>query len=150
MILILFLLVLAGAAPVAAQSSICSAPADTDAVLTICIHERGMVPRPQPRLFIRVFADGRAEYEQNVQGTSPRLATKQFGITSEQLNEILCLGREPDFQAAVDHYPAVHKGIDSSRETTITFRDSGAVKTIVITGLTSMTTPNIIPRHSTP
>jgi hypothetical protein len=123
--------------------SVCSQPDKSSelAILTICTHERGMTALPQPRLYLRVFADGRGEFETNGKRLDT-LVLKEVRLTEGELNEIVCLGRESDFQEANASYPAIHSGIDSSRKTTVTFRDGGPgydpkdgtkkVKTIVV------------------
>src|SRR5687768_8365680 len=90
------LIVLAAAAGAQVPSnSVCARPDSLagEAILTICTHERGMAPRPQPRLFLRVFADGRAEYERSprASGEPQRLVREGFRVNSAQLNEIQCL-----------------------------------------------------------
>src|SRR5688572_23490332 len=115
-----------------ASTSVCSRPDHMagEELLTVCTHERGMAPRPQPRLYLRVFADGRGEYERNA--PAGNLEKKEFRLTPGELNEIICLGREPDLQEADAKYKAIYRGIDSSRETTVIFRDEGTVKKIVL------------------
>lgn len=120
----------------AASNSVCARPDGLagDAVLTICTHERGMAPRPQPRLFLRVFPDGRADYERSPRASEDfrELVREEIRVTPAELNEIKCLGREPDLQTADSQYKAVHRGIDSSRQTTVTFRDAGREKRVVL------------------
>jgi len=121
------------------STSVCARPdkqAD-EAILTICTNERGMAPLPQPRLYLRVFADGTAEYERNprvAEGDSLgyQLERKAVRLTEGELNEIICLGREPDLQDAEAKYEAIYRGIDSSRETTVIFRDEGKKEKIVL------------------
>src|SRR5258707_8026117 len=105
--------------------------ADNNVLLTICNHERGMAPLPQPQLYLKLYRDGRGEYE-TASGTSSLLDLKEFQISSEELREIMSLGNAADFQKADASYPVFHQSDDSSLETTITFSAKGAAKRIVL------------------
>jgi hypothetical protein len=127
------------------SSSVCARPDKTarEAILTICTHARGMTSLPQPRLYLRVFADGRAEYEHNprVPEGDPRgyeqLVIKELRITQAELHEILCLAGEPDFQAADSVYKRIYIGNNTSMTTTVIFRDVGRAKKIVLNNYTA-------------
>ncbi|MEO6391103.1 MAG: hypothetical protein ABIP75_04570 [Pyrinomonadaceae bacterium] len=132
-----------GLAQAVNSNSVCvpgeGAQAAKGAVLTICTHEFGMTSFPQPQLYLRIFADGRAEYEtvppfQEGAGFANQLLTKkELRLSPEQVQEIIRLGSAKDFQQAPAAYPAFHIGTDSGVSTTISFRDQSATKTIVVT-----------------
>src|SRR5262249_49507173 len=69
----------------AVSQSVCNQPPD-DAILTICERESGMAPLPQPQLLLRVYADGRAEYE--TLGGQNGLTLKKTKITEKELNNV--------------------------------------------------------------
>lgn len=111
---------------------------DDDVLLTICNHGHGMVPQPQPRLYLRIFTDGRGELESN---EAPRpddpyatevLVVKTFHVDADEISEIRRLGGMPDFQCAKDVYPAYVIGTDSSAATTILFNYPGKSKKIIV------------------
>jgi hypothetical protein len=94
-----------------------------DVILTICHHARGMVARPQPRLYLRVYTDGHAEYEINKPGhAGSTLVKREFCINGTEVQEIVRLGMEPDLRSAKSSYEVIHKGIDSYLETTVIFK----------------------------
>jgi hypothetical protein len=106
------------------------------ALLTICTEEHGMVVTPQPRLYLRLYSDGRGEYE-----TDPpyrryeyptRLITKKFRVTPDEVEAIRGFGESTGFQNAPDEFPAYRLGADSSLRTTVTFTTGQAVKRIVL------------------
>ena len=107
-------------------------------VLSVCNHEHGMVGWPQPRLYLRIYEDGRGEIET---GAPPPpgdayqrqiLILKTFNVDADEIAEIRSLGRMADFQNAKDIYPAYVIGTDSSVATTVAFSDSGKVKKIIV------------------
>ena len=107
-------------------------------VLSVCNHEHGMVGWPQPRLYLRIYEDGRGEIEM---GAPPPpgdayqrqiLILKTFNVDADEIAEIRRLGRMADFQNAKDIYPAYVVGTDSSVATTVAFSDSGKVKKIIV------------------
>jgi hypothetical protein len=108
-------------------SSICSKPVDPEALLTICNDEHGMASLMQPQLYMRVYADGRAEYEKEVKskGTESGWALKinKLKLRPEDINEIRRLAGSADFKAAKPDYRAYELRNDSSLHTTITYRD---------------------------
>ena len=64
-----------------AQKSVCLNETPRGVLLNICRHERGMAPMPQPKLYLRIYKDGRAEYEYTKPGacslrTSSGLVTR--------------------------------------------------------------------------
>jgi len=109
--------------------SVCSQPPD-DAILTICERESGMVPMPQPQLQLRVYSDGRSEYE--TRGGLNGLTLNKTKITDTQLNDLLDLGRSPDFQRATEVYPVFQHKDDSSSLITVTFRNGENQKRITL------------------
>jgi hypothetical protein len=110
---------------IAIAQRVCKQPPD-DAILTICERESGMAPLPQPQLVLRVYRDGRAEYE--TLGGGDGLNLKKIKITDKELNDMLALGRAADFQNAKDAYPAFEHRDDSSSLITVTFKDEGKQK----------------------
>lgn len=106
------------------------------ALLTICTHERGMAPLLQPQLFLRIYPDGRGEYEAyppHREGVSPTaLILKKFRVTPEEIEALRAFGEAGEFQDAPDKFPAYRMGTDSSRETTVTFSSGRARKRIVL------------------
>jgi len=101
------------------------------ALLTICDHESGMTAIPQPRLYLRVFSDGRVEYERN-SGVNNTLERKRIRVTSAEVQEIAGLGIQNDFQKANEIYPEINRGIDSSKVTTVIYHGPDGDKKIVL------------------
>lgn len=89
-----------------------------------------MAPIPQPRLYLRVYTDGRAEYEEN--GTMYTLIKRRFRIAPEVMQEIVRFGSSEEFQKAQEKYPAYVQGEDSTTETTLIFYDKLVLKKIVL------------------
>jgi len=90
-----------------------------------------MVTPPQPTLYLRVYMDGRAEYEASTSGDV--LVMKEFRIDEEDLNEIAKLGATEGVQKALEKYPAYNHGIDSSREITVEIYTEAGRKRISLT-----------------
>lgn len=109
-----------------------------DVVLTVCNHAYGMVAIPQPRLYLRVFADGRGEIEASPPAPpgdpyrQETLVKKTFHVDADEIAEIRRLGRMADFQNAKDVYPACAIATDSSLTTTLVLSDQGKTKKIVV------------------
>jgi hypothetical protein len=130
-------------------SSICSPgtvqPADV--VLTICTHESGMTSFLQPKLDLRLFADGRAEYEvdppleNRPDQTEFVMVVKQFTANPAALAAIKDLGKQPDFQNAAAQFPYYQAGMDVGIETTITFYSGGKTKSVKLVNATFGDTP---------
>lgn len=112
------------------SNTACLKPVPAGVVLNICTNERGMAAIPQPRLYIRVFSDGRVEYETN--RTWDTLIKKEIRIKTEDVTEILRLAHAPDYQTAKDEYPAFNQAEDSSNETTVDFYGEPGAKKIVL------------------
>lgn len=120
--------------------SACSRGAEqpADVILTICKEEHGMTSFLQPQLYLRLYADGRAEYEVDPPGPYGAdqrifvMQLKQFQVTLDEVDELRALGRMPDFQAAPEIVPYYQFGMDVSIQKTIVFTDLGAAKTIVL------------------
>lgn len=120
--------------------SACSRGAEQPAnvILTICKEEHGMTSFLQPQLYLRLYSDGRGEYEVDPPGPYGAdqrifiMQLKQFQITLDEVEEIRALGRMPDFQSAPEVVPYYQFGMDVSIQKTIVFVDQGAAKTIVL------------------
>lgn len=130
-------------------SSICS-PGTVQpkgVVLTICTHERGMTSFLQPKLDLRLFADGRAEYEvrppleNRTDQTNFVMVVKQFTADPAALAAIIELGKQPDFQNARVKYPHYQAGMDVAIETTITFYSDGKAKSVKLVNADFRDTP---------
>jgi hypothetical protein len=111
------------------SESVCLKDPPAGLLLNICTNERGMAPIPQPRLYLRIYTDGRAEYEAS-KGWDD-LVKKELRIQPEELEEIIRLGNTDDFQAALEEYPAYNHGTDSSRKLTLDFYGKTGTKRIV-------------------
>ncbi|HEV7643743.1 MAG TPA: hypothetical protein VGO50_07315 [Pyrinomonadaceae bacterium] len=116
------------------ENSVCSESAkrnplgDPQPVLTICNQGWGMTALPALRLYLRVFADGTAQYEENpswkenVAGMDNfRLVKRTFKTSAAQVEEIKRLGAEDDFLSAKGDYPVFQIWTDSGLETTVIF-----------------------------
>jgi hypothetical protein len=114
------------------ETSVCVKDA-TDAkpaVLTVCNFATGMSGLPRLRLYLRVYADGTAAYEEN--DGIDKLVLHKLKVSAEQLAEIKRLGETQDFQSARADYPVFRRWTDSGLETTIIFRGrDGEKKTLV-------------------
>ena len=129
-----------GMAQETGSSMVCPAkePVADDVALTVCNHLSGMVPRPQPRLYLRLYADGRGEIE--IGAPPPRtgpymkqtLLKKVFHVDADEVAEIRRLGRMADFQSAKDVYRPYAIATDTALSTTVMFNDRGASKKIIV------------------
>lgn len=111
-------------------NSACLSPVPAGVLINICNNEHGMAPIPQPRLYLRVYTDGRAEYEVNA--TWNTLGKKHFRIAPDTLREIAGLVASEEFQKAQEKYPAYRQGDDSWLETTLTVYDKLVSKKIIL------------------
>jgi hypothetical protein len=131
------LALLAAVLPVSAQAqqsettSVCLRDTPPGLLLNICGHERGMAPTPQPRLYLRIYKDGRGEYEASKSWNT--LVKKNFNINDEDLRELNSLSAAASLETTIERYPAYHHGIDSSRELTVDIHADGAQKRIILT-----------------
>lgn len=138
-ILVVCLFLIIAAAGQTRSTSVCTGDdgLPDGVILNICTFETGMAPRPQPRLRLRLFADGRAEYEHTPAGSrweDNLLVKKQVRVTAKQVDEIIGFGLDREFQNASGSYPAFRLGDDSTLTTTVIFRGAGgAEKKIVVT-----------------
>jgi hypothetical protein len=114
-----------------ANTSVCLRETPPGVLLNICQHARGMVTPPQPTLYLRVYMDGRAEYEASTSGDV--LVIKEFRINEEDMNEIAKRGATEGVQKALEKYPAYNQGIDSSREITVEIYTEAGRKRISLT-----------------
>jgi hypothetical protein len=118
-------------APQSANTSVCLSAPPPGVLLNICQHARGMVTGPQPTLYLRVYQDGRGEYETN--NSENVLVKKEFRISEEALREIAKLGAAEGVQTALERYPVYNHGIDSSRELTLDIYSDTNHKSITLT-----------------
>jgi hypothetical protein len=135
-----FLLILLLSAAAAAQylgNSVClNAEKVTErAILTICNKHTGMAPTPGVRLYLRVYADGSAEYETN-SGSDP-LVMRKIKVDPANLAEIKRLVAEADLQSADADYPRFRMWTDSGLQTTITARSGDKMKKIFMRNYTA-------------
>ncbi len=121
--------------PVRAQQSAntsgCLKDTPPGVLLNICQHERGMTPLPQPRLYLRIYKDGRVEYETNRSWNT--LVKKKYTISVEDLGEIASLGAAEGVQKAPERYPVYNQGDDSSSELTIDIYAATGRKRFILT-----------------
>ena len=142
-----------GMAQETGSSMVCPAkePVADDVALTVCNHLSGMVPRPQPRLYLRLYADGRGELETGAPPplTDPymkqTLIKKVFHADADEVAEIQRLGRMADFQSAKDVYPPYAIATDTALSTTVMFNDRGASKRIIVNNFSHVDVGN--PKH---
>lgn len=104
-------------------------------ILTVCNHTYGMAPLIQPQLYFRLFSDGRAEYEvlpAYENDANLVLIIKEIRVAKNDVEAIIKLVRQSDFQNAQEEYPKFQMWTDSSLKTTITARMENSEKKIVI------------------
>lgn len=105
-------------------------------LITICTHERGMVVLPQPQLFLRIFADGTAEYEtgwnEHPGYAATRSVKKTLKLTEDEKTEIKGLVANAEVLGADADYPVFRQWVDSSMVTTLTIRRSTGSKTVIL------------------
>jgi hypothetical protein len=136
----ILLLIILACVPALAQtlgSSVCFNPgAETDrSILTICNKHLGMGPTPRVRLYLRIYDDGRAEYEENTPPTklgAHPLAIRRIQVDPANLAEIKTLIAAADLQNADADYPRFRMWTDSGLETTITARNGDKMKKIFL------------------
>ncbi len=116
------------------ETSVCSETAKSDPlkgpqpVLTVCNRGLGMSSlMPARQLYLRLYDDGSAEYEENPpwkEGDLERnysLVKRTFKVSAAQVEEIKRLGAEDDFLSAKGEYPIFQLWTDSGLETTVIF-----------------------------
>ena len=113
-----------------ASTSVCLSGTPSGVLLNICQHARGMVTGPQPTLYLRVYQDGRGEYETN--NSENVLVKKEFRINEADLREIARLSAAQGVQTALEKYPGYNHGIDSSRELTLDIFSNTHHKSIIL------------------
>src|SRR6476469_2555878 len=106
-----------------ANTSVCLSATPPGVLLNICQHARGMVTMPQPTLYLRVYMDGRGEYETS--NSENVLVKKEFRLNEEDFSEIAKLGAAEGVQKALERYPTYNHGTDSSREITVDIYTEG-------------------------
>ena len=85
---------------------------------------------PTPRLFIKLYQSGEAEYDDG-------LLRKTFQLSETQKNEIIKIISLDDFQSAKNQYKAIRIYTDIVTEPILRFKNKqGQIKTIKITNLT--------------
>ncbi len=114
------------------ETSVCAveSPAAKPVVLTICEFGKGMAGLPRLRLFLRVYAGGAAEYEENSGNFT--LVKRKLKISAKKVAQIVKLGTAADFQGAKADYPVFRIWTDSGLETTVAFRNKGKEKKILV------------------
>lgn len=125
----LFLLIVPAAVP-AQQRSACEQDVPPGVLLNICEHWRGMPPLPQPRLYFRLYKDGRAEIE--TRKTSNELTKKELRIKEDAVREIKRLGARKDVQKASAAYPSFLPAYDSTYELIINVYGETGQKQIIL------------------
>jgi hypothetical protein len=101
----------------------------------------------QPKLDLRLFTDGRAEYEvdppleDRPDQTVFVMVVKQFTANPAALAAIKELGKKPDFQNAQASFPYYQAGMDVGIETTITFYSDGRAKSVKLVNASFGDTP---------
>jgi hypothetical protein len=127
-----------------ANTSVCLKDTPPGVLLNICQHGRGNVQEmPQPTLYLRIYKDGRVEYETNISSDAPVI--KEFRINKEDISEIARLGLAEDVQKALERYPTYNHGIDSSREITVDIFTEAGQKRIILTNFYAADREN--PKH---
>ena len=129
-----------------AQKSVCLNETPSGVLLNICRHERGMAPMPQPKLYLRIYKDGRAEYESHK--TWGVLVKNKFRISDEDFVEIARLAAVEDLRKALERYPVYRRGVDSTSEMTVDIYPQADPKRIVLTK--TSTRPTAITRSTIP
>jgi len=112
------------------SASACLQDVPSGVLVNICEHEYGMAPIPQPRLKVRIFKDGRGEYEENK--TWNALIKKVFRVKAEDIREIERLSATEGVQKALEIYPAYNIGADSSSEITVDIYGETGQKRIIL------------------
>jgi hypothetical protein len=138
--LIIFAFPLAALAQPYSYNSVClpNLPVPEGVILTICEQNHGMGAWPTPKLYLRIFADGRAQYEvlppidQTGQDRNIVMQVKEFRVDPDEVAFIEASGRASDFQDSPETFPTVRPWMDSSTETTVRFFDHERVKQVVV------------------
>jgi len=106
-------------------------------IMEITTHGYGMVYPRAEILTLRVYQNGRIEYDAyppqggesfNIRYWFPRRHSK---LSSDDVNELVRLVEQPDFLAAQERYEGSYPHIDDTWETTIRFNYRGGTKQIV-------------------
>jgi hypothetical protein len=100
-------------------------------IVTICSHESGMVSMIQPRLYLRLFTNGRMEFETGGSNFDS-LSLIEMNVDMKEVEAISKLIRQPDFQNANAEYPKFENRADSSLKLTIAAQTGGQDKKIVV------------------
>jgi len=111
-------------------TSACLRDVPPGVLLNICQHEFGMAAIPTPRLYLRIYKNGRGEYEENK--TWNTLIKKVFRPKAEDIREIERLGATEGVQKALERYPVYRQGDDSSSEITVDIYGETSRKRIII------------------
>jgi hypothetical protein len=113
------------------NTSVCLRDTPPGVLLNICQHERGMAPLPQPRLYLRIYKDGRGEYEIN--SSWDALVKNEFTVYDEDLRELASLAAAASVENTPERYPVYHRGDDSSQERTVDIYADTGKKRIILT-----------------
>ena len=103
-----------------------------DIVVTICSHESGMAPLIQPRLYLRLFKDGRMQFETD--NNSGSLSLLEMNVNTQDVEAIAKLVRQPDFLTSNAEYPIFQIWTDSSLKLTISVKSQE--KQIIVNNFT--------------
>lgn len=129
------------------KSSVCAGSSkDSSAlknvILTVCGHESGMAPLIQPRLYLRLFSDGRAEYETTTEYDEPAgdasdgLLLQEMNVDKQDVEAIGKFVRQSDFLNSNAEYPIFQRWTDSSLKLIIIVSTEGREKRIVVNNFT--------------
>jgi hypothetical protein len=106
-------------------------------IMEITTHGYGMVYPRAEILELRVYQNGRLEYDVyppqedeilNIHYWFPRRYSK---LNSDDVNELIRLAEQPDFLAAQEQYEGSYPHVDDTWKTTIRFNHRGGTKQIV-------------------
>lgn len=112
------------------SASACLTDVPPGVLLNICEHWSGMPPLPQPRLYLRVYKDGRGEYETNK--TWNVLIKEEFKVKEEDIRELERLSATDGVQKALESYPTYRLAYDSTREIIVDIYGESSQKRIVL------------------
>lgn len=116
-------------------------PNNTDqAVLEVTTTAQGSVyPKEGDILQIRLFQNGRFEYDDFPDYNPPQTTSKNVVVTKKEsylsqefTKELINLAEQPDFLSAEEKYDSLHQHIDTNWTTKIIFVNQGRQRTITV------------------